>query len=279
MRFYRATQFLFPRSFELRLLAICFVAVHVPLIASVAVSALTWRWEMESLLVLLIATLLGTAGGVAAIHALLSPLTKATAMLCAIQEGARIDDVPAGGEDLVGRLLLGVTQAANEAAERSERLTHAAERDPLTGVRNRRGFLAAAQRAMRSDHPAVIALIDLDHFKSINDRLGHAGGDTVLQAFAVRLAKEVRGSDLCARWGGEEFAVLFPRATVEQARVILERLRASIGRDPLPGASLTFSGGLAMVRNVALLEEAVEEADAALYAAKRSGRDRINIAG
>ena len=180
MRFYRATQFLFPRSFELRLLAICFVAIHVPLIASVMVSALTWRWEVESLLVLLVATLLGTAAGVAAIHALLSPLTKAIAMLRSIQEGARIEDVPAGGEDLVGRLLLGVTQAANEAAERSERLTHAAERDPLTGVHNRRGFLAAAQRAMRSDHPAVIALFDLDHFKSINDRLGHAGGDAVL---------------------------------------------------------------------------------------------------
>ena len=89
----------------------------------------------------------------------------------------------------------------------------------------------------------------------------------------------VRGSDLCARWGGEAFAVLLPRATVEQARVILERVRVSLARDPFPGAGLTFSCGLAIVRNVAELEEAVEVADAALYAAKRSGRDRINIAG
>lgn len=278
MRFYRATRFLFPRSFELRLLTICFLAVHVPLIACIVISAITWRWQFDTLLVILLATLAGTAAGVGAIHALLSPLTRATAMLRAIQNGDRIVDVPVGGEDLVGRLLQGVTQAANDSAERSERLTYAAERDPLTGVHNRRGFLAAAPRAMAGERPAVLALIDLDHFKGINDQLGHAAGDVLLQAFAERLGTIVRGSDICARWGGEEFAVLLPRAHPEQAREIMERLRASLARDPLPGSSVTFSCGLARVTDAAMLEDAVRTADDALYAAKRAGRDRIHVA-
>ncbi len=278
MRFYQATRILFPRSFELRLLAICFLAVHVPLITCVVVSAITWKWQADTLVIILLATLLGTAAGVSAIHALLSPLTKATAMLRAIQNGERVEAIPVGGEDLVGRLLCGVTEAANEAAARSERLTLEAERDLLTGVHNRRGFLAAAQKVLTGDRPAVVALVDLDHFKRINDALGHAGGDVLLHAFAQRLAEVVRRSDICARWGGEEFAVLLPSANLEQAREVMERLRASLLRHPLPGTKLTFSCGLAPVRTAQQLDEAVRHADGALYAAKHAGRDRIMVA-
>jgi len=279
MRFYQATRFLFPRSFELRLLTICFLAVHVPLIACLVFSAFTGRWSLETLLVVLLATLAGTGGGVAAIHALLSPLKRATAMLGAIQQGERVEAVPVGGDDLVGRLLRGVTNAANESADRSERLTDAAERDPLTGVLNRRGFTGAAQVLLGHHREAVLALIDLDHFKSINDRFGHSGGDALLQTFAQRLCECVRRSDICARWGGEEFAVLLPGASVGQAREVMERLRLSLVRQPLPGeAQVTFSCGLAALEDTAHLESAVSRADQALYAAKNEGRDRIETA-
>ncbi|VWX49663.1 GGDEF domain-containing protein [Novosphingobium sp. 9U] len=278
MRFYKATQFLFPRSFELRLLTICFLAVHVPLIACIAFSAATWHWQADTLLVILLATLLGTAGGVAAIHALLAPLTAATGMLRSIQKGERVDEIPVGGEDLVGRLLRGVTQAANDAADRSEELTIVAEHDSLTKILNRRGFLRAAERALVGDRPAVLALIDLDHFKTINDHLGHAAGDELLHAFAQRMSTVIRQSDICARWGGEEFAVLLPGANLSQAHDAIERLRSSISRHPLPGVGLTFSCGLAATAGSAELDDTARRADKALYSAKHHGRNRIEAA-
>lgn len=278
MRFYQATRFLFPRSFELRLLAICFLAVHVPLIACVIVSAATGHWNFATLWLVLGATLVGTAAGIAAIHALLSPLIDATAMLRQVQKGERIDAIPTGGDDVVGRLLRGVTQAANESADRSERLAYAAERDSLTGILNRRGFFASARKVLTGKRQAVLGLIDLDHFKAINDHLGHAAGDILLRAFAERMADVVRRSDICARWGGEEFAVLLPGANIEQARIVMERLRSSIARNPLPNAGVTFSCGLAPIHHADELHDISIQADRALYAAKHDGRDRIAIA-
>lgn len=278
MRFYQATRFMFPQSFELRLLTICFLAVHVPLIVCVAVSVATGHWDNQTLLLVLGATLVGTAGGVAAIHALLAPLTQATTMLRHIQMGERVEAIPEGGDDLVGRLLRGVTQAANEAADRSDRLAFAAERDHLTGVLNRRGFFTSARKVLTGKRPAVLALIDLDHFKAINDHLGHAGGDVLLHAFAQRMVDVVRQSDICARWGGEEFAVLLPGANLDQARIVMERLRSSIARHPLPNAGVTFSCGLAAIHNADDLNDISIQADNALYIAKHEGRDRIQIA-
>jgi diguanylate cyclase (GGDEF)-like protein len=278
MRFYQVTRFVFPRSFELRLLTVCFLAVHLPLIACLIFSAVTWDWQFGTLAILLVATLVGTVVGVAAIHALLKPLGEATEMLRAIQRGDRVEHVPAGGEDLVGRLLRGVTQAANDVADRSEELIIVAEHDPLTKVLNRRGFMRAAERALVDDRPAVLALIDLDHFKAINDHLGHAAGDELLHTFAQRVRDTVRSSDICARWGGEEFAVLLPGATLAQARDAMNRLRTSIARYPLPGTGLTFSCGLAATVGFADLDDTARRADKALYAAKHHGRDRIEEA-
>jgi len=278
MRFYQATRFLFPRSFELRLLTICFVAIHVPLIACLIAAATTGHWNGQTLWLVLGATLVGTVAGVAAIHALLSPLIAATAMLREVQEGKRVAEIPKGGDDLVGRLLRGVTQAANESADRYERLAFAAERDPLTGILNRRGFFASARKVLTGKRQAVLGLIDLDHFKAINDHLGHAAGDVLLHAFAERMVDVFRRSDISARWGGEEFAVLLPGANMEQARIVMERLRSSIARNPLPNAGVTFSCGLAAIHHADELHDIAAQADKALYLAKHDGRDRIAIA-
>lgn len=282
MRFYKATAFLFPRHYEWRLLLVCFGAVHVPLITAVTYQAATGEWHPATLVVLLLATLAGTGMGVAAIRALLSPLVSATAMLGAIQKGERVPAVPQGGEDLVGRLLAGVATAANESAERIELLIDAAERDPLTGVRNRRGFLDTAEQLLRGQGNAVLALIDIDHFKAINDDFGHHTGDVLLRAIARRIEDHLRRSDIAARWGGEEFAVLLPDTTLDEARLVMERLRATVALDTdlgIKDRAVTFSCGLAPVRTFAQLGDATRQADAALYAAKNAGRNQVHVIG
>lgn len=281
MRFYKATAFLFPRHYERRLLLFCFLAVHIPLLACVVLQAITGEWQLVTLATLLAATLLGTALGMAAIRALLAPVANATTLLRAIQRGEPVSIVPTGGDDLVGRLLRGVATAANESAARIAHLTQVAERDPLTGIRNRRGFLDAAREVLRGDHNGVVGLIDIDHFKLINDQFGHDAGDELLRGVAERLESGIRRTDIAGRWGGEEFAVLLPDTMLDEARHIMERLRASVALDQgllMQAWPVTFSCGLATVRDFADFEEACRLADAALYAAKHGGRNRVHVA-
>lgn len=280
MRFYEATAFLFPRSYERRVLFFCFGAVHIPLIACIALQAVTGQWQVLTLVTLLVATLVGTGLGLAAIHALLAPITQATRMLSAIQNGERVVKVPQGGNDLVGRLLNGVTAAANQMAARIELLVEAAERDPLTGIRNRRGFLDSAEQILRGRGNAVLAIIDIDHFKAINDEFGHDTGDILLKSLARKIEDFLRRSDIAARWGGEEFAVLLPNTTLDEGRLVMERLRATVALDTGLGVedrAVTFSCGLAPLRTFAQLADATKQADAALYAAKDGGRNRVHV--
>ncbi|NIJ39340.1 putative signal transduction protein with EAL and GGDEF domain [Sphingopyxis panaciterrae] len=209
MRFYEATRFLFPRHYERRILAICFAAVHLPLIGCVIL--LSWRsaWDPSLFGVLLAATLLGTIGAIFAVSELLMPIRRATVMLQTVQRGGRVGPVPVGGDDLVGQLLHGVAQAVSETARRIEQLKDAAERDLLTGLRNRRGFLDAVAPLLAADtKSSTIALLDLDHFKAVNDDHGHDRGDQLLTHFADKLTAALGRSDVAARWGGEEFIVL-----------------------------------------------------------------------
>ncbi|GGC63262.1 GGDEF domain-containing protein [Undibacterium terreum] len=156
--------------------------------------------------------------------------------------------------------------------------------DPLTSVLNRRGFaLAYAQhraRMQRSLQPMSFMSIDLDHFKSINDRFGHAAGDEVLMHAASTITKALRGSDHLARFGGEEFIVLLPATEKDTAYVIAERIRAAVHHtapDGLP--PYTISIGIACQRIPDETMDAVlVRADAALYRAKTGGRDRIEMA-
>jgi diguanylate cyclase (GGDEF)-like protein len=159
--------------------------------------------------------------------------------------------------------------------------------DQLTGLLNRRGFveravLAIAQ-ARRSGIALTILMLDIDHFKAVNDGYGHAAGDTVLRSLATTIAKDRRSGDLMVRLGGEEFAVLLHATTAEEALNVAERLRAEVKRRvPHPGGSdhqVTISGGIAAVSRSddpepALLQ-ALAAADSALYSAKRAGRDRV----
>jgi diguanylate cyclase (GGDEF)-like protein len=162
-----------------------------------------------------------------------------------------------------------------------------ANQDALTGLPNRRYAYelasAALAKVVSTRDPLTVALIDLDHFKSINDRCGHAVGDRVLQEFARACRAAVRDSDILGRWGGEEFLLVMPGATLDVAMVALDRLRSLAQGIPLPatgmGLRVALSAGLAAVEpNVTSLDELIARADAALYHAKRDGRDLVRIA-
>jgi diguanylate cyclase (GGDEF)-like protein len=164
-------------------------------------------------------------------------------------------------------------------------LTRLANEDALTGIDNRRATLAAAGDAFarsRSDGSLLsLALIDIDHFKQINDQFGHAAGDAVLVEVAASLRARLRGgNDICGRVGGEEFLLALPERDLKAAVAILDRLREAIGElhfaAPADRLRVTFSAGCTL-RTPAddSLETLVRRADSALYAAKRGGRDRI----
>jgi diguanylate cyclase (GGDEF)-like protein len=148
---------------------------------------------------------------------------------------------------------------------------------------NRRTFeLRAADylsMARRYHDPLMLVLIDLDHYKQINDREGHAGGDRALQRFAQLLASTLRRGDLACRFGGEEFCVLLSRADPAAAGAFDRRLRAALGASESGKPPLSYSAGCTSVRDGELaLDDVVKRADEALYRAKDAGRGRLEVA-
>ncbi|MBX3603844.1 MAG: GGDEF domain-containing protein [Piscinibacter sp.] len=161
--------------------------------------------------------------------------------------------------------------------------------DALTGVMNRRGF-DEAMTGVLADHPEdepgpSVVLIDLDHFKQVNDRYGHVFGDTVLKTVAHAIRACVKGRDLVARFGGEEFVVLLPSTSLAGARALAEQVRTTIagarvrrGGSAEAVGAITVSLGVAARRPGEALEPLIERADQALYRSKRDGRNRVSVA-
>ena len=171
-----------------------------------------------------------------------------------------------------------------ELAQAVEQIRQLATHDDLTGLPNRRYMLEMMHlevlRARRSGLPLLLAQLDVDHFKSVNDTYGHAAGDLALQAFARTVRESVRACDVLARWGGEEFVLLLCNTPPVPARELLERVRQAVATQHLarpgqPPVQLTVSIGVACLRTGESLKEALERADRALYSAKAAGRDRV----
>ena len=186
-----------------------------------------------------------------------------------------------------------VTGSVNIIREMSDRkareldLARSAATDPLTGLANRRSLQRTYEQSMLPaldrGKPLCVALFDLDHFKSVNDAFGHDAGDAVIRSFAETLRSAVRGSDVVARFGGEEFAALLLGADIEQAHRICDRVRSEFGMKPFSfehdqRVRVTVSVGLASINKGTALEDAFKAADMALYRAKNEGRDRLAIA-
>jgi diguanylate cyclase (GGDEF)-like protein len=189
-------------------------------------------------------------------------------------------------------LVEAITRQASQALSRirlQEELAHLALHDQLTGLANRallrEHIEAAIAGSARSTEPLAMMFLDLDGFKRINDRLGHATGDDVLREVAARLKTMVRESDVIGRFGGDEFIVLCPETDHDAAAAIAERLRATIGEpiEWLPdGFSISASVGVVVQRAVAderpTTDGMLELADAEMYRAKNAGRNRVSVA-
>lgn len=168
----------------------------------------------------------------------------------------------------------------DELRARADELERVSRTDHLTGLHNRRHIeehlRGLRSGARRHGYPLAVLVIDVDHFKQVNDTLGHAGGDEVLIEVARRLEATVRSEDLVGRWGGEEFIVLAPYTDVSAAAALGERLRAAVGGTPVigDGRELTVTISIGATAGDGD-DDLVVQADRHLYAAKAAGRDRV----
>ena len=177
-------------------------------------------------------------------------------------------------------------QQLDEIRRLQEQLQNDAIRDPLTNLFNRRYFMESLDRelhrARREDYPVTLMMVDIDHFKSLNDDFGHASGDRVLTAFSQQLREGMRTEDVVSRWGGEEFLIMMPGLALKDASSRIEtwRQRHSPMLTSLGGHELKirFSAGLATAPQHGLIpDELINAADAALYSAKAEGRDQVQV--
>ncbi len=167
-----------------------------------------------------------------------------------------------------------------------QKLVAAATTDPLTGLVNRAHVQERAQVELsggrRRGEPIALVLADVDHFKRINDELGHAAGDEVLVRMAKLMRDNLRDIDVLARWGGEEFLALLPASSGASAAAVAERMRQAVVDTPIEiggrTVNLTMSFGVAEIDGVADLQAATARADQALYISKHGGRNRVTCA-
>lgn len=181
-------------------------------------------------------------------------------------------------------IAFGSVMLANEHI--TAELRHLAEVDPLTCVFNRRAFLTLLDKAIsageRMRRPLPVLVLDLDHFKVINDTWGHSGGDDVLRQFVVLAHRCLRKEDVMGRLGGEEFAIFLPNADTDGALLVAERLRALVASQPVEHSpqpiALTVSVGVAVYARGDSAQAVLQRADAAMYRAKQAGRNRVELA-
>src|SRR5271163_3720267 len=173
-------------------------------------------------------------------------------------------------------VLLGTAICLTKLSQYERRLLIQSMTDPLTGLLNRRSFLDLSgkevTRAHRHGSPFSVLMLDIDHFKKINDSHGHPVGDLAIKALAAVCGKALRPHDILARYGGEEFVLTLPQTPADGARIVAERIREAVELLMVPSDSgpVRFTVSIAVV---------VERADQALYVSKQSGRNRVTVAG
>ena len=197
--------------------------------------------------------------------------------------------VPLTGQDELAQLGGTLNSMADKLAQSQATLRELSTHDPLTGLINYREFhrqlTEEEERFRRYGRPFSLLMLDVDHFKGINDTYGHLAGDEALRALAALIQGEVRPTDLAARYGGEEFVMVLPETTGPAALVLAERLRNRVASQAIPLSaaqtiSLTVSIGLASCPEDAdSLQKLISAADQALYVAKASGRNRVRRSG
>ncbi len=215
------------------------------------------------------------------VHHVKNTFLKRYAKLIKMQQdlASKFQSIDDGLNDIVSN-----NNNLNEELSRVHRLSLT---DELTQLPNRRAFLMRLDdeisRALRFDYPMAVALIDIDNFKPINDTYGHAAGDVILQHFAQNMNVVFRYHDMATRYGGEEFAVLFPNTNIDGALSALNKLQSKLKATPyilvkdveIPVP--TFSAGITLYSQGEDADELIRRSDVAMYKAKTSGRDRIEV--
>lgn len=237
---------------------------------------------VQSPLLMLLGVAVATGVGRFTPRGLVAAVVLTLALMLAATLGVDPHDVASAPQLLafpaslvVGIALVGSALMRSEVEHRADAIV-----DPLTQMLNRKALAArgrelALQSAV-SGRPVGLVLGDIDHFKRINDTQGHQAGDAVLREIAYRWRTALRAYDLAYRLGGEEFVVLVPGATADEAAGVAERLRSVVRGEPIAGHRMTMSFGVALSGPGGFdLDAQYARADAALYRAKRSGRDRV----
>ena len=225
----------------------------------------------------------GLDGGGHPAHALVVPIQRAGQLMGAMELYLNAwreltDDQADLLNGVASQAAIAIRHAQLFEAQEENALT-----DELTKLPNRRAlaqrFLQEMQRARRHRNAIAFLMIDIDHFKGVNDTYGHLNGDAVLAELAQILVTGARESDVCARYGGEEFALILHETTEPGARILAERLRAKVAAATFPGGQkLTISVGVAATDEPAIFTQLIDRADQALYAAKQGGRNQVRVA-
>ncbi len=255
--------------------AIGFAILYSLIVLPLAVIA--WAWGRSEAIYYLLGTLAGAYGTAVTALAVTNVISFNVFTFRMVEIGVSVDAV------LLSFALAEQFRVAHRRRESAEQVSRL---DPLTSLYNRRAFQALIApllaNAERERHPVAVLILDIDHFKKVNDRFGHHAGDEVLRQVADVMRRTVRRADVLARWGGEEFIVLMPNADKRRAQQLAERLRAGIQRLPSrrsPGRSphrITASLGVAShARSIFSLDALLRDADTNLYRAKEMGRNCV----
>lgn len=273
-------------SLTIKVFAICFLSVHVPLLVFIIYLAGGNGAEPEPVLLLLLAaTVAGTTICLLSLWWMIRPLSQLAQAIKIYRANGTPVRMQIDRKDEIGLLASTVTAMVAETETLMNKLRHQAMTDLQTGLGNRRWLNERAAeelaRAERQGEPLSIIVLDLDRFKGINDGHGHETGDRVLVATGEIVRTCLRPYDLAARIGGEEFCILLPRTSLDDAEAISERLRTALAATtvpPLRQGRMTASFGICAAGPGDRLPDMLLRADFALYEAKRDGRNCIRRA-
>ncbi len=257
--------------FLVRIMLTCFVGIHTPLIGILVLWLMTDEHvDWIALGAVLAATLVATAGTLLLLRREMAPVLRISHALESFADRREIVPIEHVAPDEIGALARSAAWAIETADHLLRETERQARTDGLTGLANRRAFLERAERSPGGS----VAIVDVDKFKAINDTHGHQAGDDVLRAVAGILRDAVGESGCAARLGGEEFGILLPAATPEEAVRLIEQARSALAAAPvLRDRIVSFSAGVAGRTDDIAADLA--RADGAMYRAKRAGRNRI----
>ena len=274
LRLYAWLDHLVPNSYVLKAFIIAFVGTHVPLLCLASFLLATQGGESfpwRIIAVVLLATIFGFTATLILLNQVLAPVMAVSRAAQAYRHSRTVPQLPRIYGDEVGSLM----REVQSLIERPEAELAASEEisivDPLTGLKNRRGLELALQDFRTKQVRGLMAVIDCDHFKLVNDTFGHQVGDEVLVNVAGAIARVTRKTDIAARLGGDEFIVVMPREDTDSSE-IARRLKKELSEIVVPGSSnpMVCSVGTAELTNDCSLGEAFAAADHALLALKRN---------